>query len=77
MCFLRIRSFIYPFIKQEVFRVNRDFKCCAGWSCCAGCCDGCAHEVMVTEPDGKILGYVKQKYLIFKNNRYLENRFVK
>ncbi|CAF1124337.1 unnamed protein product, partial [Brachionus calyciflorus] len=46
---------------QEVIRVSREFKFCAGNSCCAGCCDCCAHEITVSSPDGSVFGYVKQK----------------
>ncbi len=41
--------------------IHRDFKCCAGCCWCAGCCDGCAHEVAVSSPNGEVLGFVKQR----------------
>jgi hypothetical protein len=40
--------------------VSREFKCCAGPICCAGCCDCCAHEITVRTASGEVLGYVKQ-----------------
>ncbi len=40
--------------------MDREFKCCAGPSCCAGCCDCCAHEITVTAANGEVMGYVKQ-----------------
>lgn len=45
---------------QEVIRVMRDFKCCAGCNCCA-CSDCCAMEVRVEAPVGQMIGYVKQQ----------------
>lgn len=48
---------------QEVMRVKRDFKCCAGCCWCAGCCRPCAHEVVVEAPPGNVIGTIKQKYI--------------
>jgi hypothetical protein len=45
---------------QEVIRVTRDFKCCAGCNCCA-CCECCAMEIRVEAPVGQIIGYVRQQ----------------
>lgn len=44
---------------QEVMRVNRTFKCCAGCNCCAfsGCCQ-C--EIEVEAPVGQPAGYIRQ-----------------
>ncbi|XP_078595813.1 phospholipid scramblase 1-like [Branchiostoma floridae x Branchiostoma japonicum] len=46
--------------QQEVMRVRRDFKCCAGCCWCAGCCDCCAFEVYVEAPVGQQIGIVRQ-----------------
>jgi len=45
---------------QEVIRVTRDFKCCAGANCCASC-DSCAMEIKVESPPGQVIGGVKQE----------------
>ncbi len=45
---------------KEVLRISREFKCCAGCCWCAGCCDGCSHEVKIEAANGEVLGYVKQ-----------------
>lgn len=44
---------------QEVIRVNREFKCCAGCQWCA-CVDCCAFEISVEAPVGTTVGYVRQ-----------------
>jgi len=46
-------------MNQELIRVAREFKCCAGcqWFACS---DGCAHEVTIEAPVGNIVGYVRQ-----------------
>lgn len=41
--------------------VSRDFKCCAGCCWCAGCCDGCSHQVYVESPPGSLIGSIRQK----------------
>ena len=46
---------------QEVLRISREFKCCAGCFWFAGSCDCCAHEITVEAPPGNVIGYVKQK----------------
>eukprot|EP00058_Branchiostoma_floridae_P006284 XP_002591772.1 hypothetical protein BRAFLDRAFT_123522 [Branchiostoma floridae] len=46
--------------QQEVMRIHRDFKCCAGCCWCAGCCDCCAFEVTVEAPVGQQIGIVRQ-----------------
>ncbi|XP_064642484.1 phospholipid scramblase 1-like isoform X2 [Lineus longissimus] len=45
---------------QEVIRMVRPFKCCAGWQCCA-CCDGCSMDIAIEAPPGQIVGYVAQE----------------
>lgn len=45
---------------QEVIRVNREFKCCAGWNCCAGM-NCCAMEITVEAPVGEVIGSIKQE----------------
>lgn len=47
-------------LNQEVMRIERQFKCCAGWNCCAGS-DCCAMEVEVQAPVGQTVGWVKQR----------------
>lgn len=42
-------------------RISREFKCCAGCCWFAGCCDACAHELLVEAPIGTVIGYVRQK----------------
>lgn len=44
---------------QEVIRVTREFKCCAGCCWCA-CSDFCATEITVEAPVGQVAGYVRQ-----------------
>jgi len=44
---------------QEVIRVNREFKCCAGCNWCAGS-DCCAMVVTIEAPPGNHIGTVKQ-----------------
>ncbi|XP_077998863.1 phospholipid scramblase 2-like [Glandiceps talaboti] len=46
-------------MQQEVIRVIREFKCCAGCAWCASS-DCCAMEVAVEAPVGTVVGYVKQ-----------------
>lgn len=46
--------------QQEVLTVHREFKCCAGCCWCAGCCEGCAHEITISSAQGEVLGYVRQ-----------------
>lgn len=46
---------------QEVLRISREFKCCAGCCWFAGCCNCCAFEVKIETPTGQVMGYVKQK----------------
>lgn len=45
---------------QEIIRVRRDFKCCAGCCWCASC-DAIAHEIVVEAPVGQVVGYVRQE----------------
>ncbi|WAR15532.1 PLS1-like protein [Mya arenaria] len=45
---------------NEVVRVTREFKCCAGCPWCA-CTEGLAHEVVVESPPGTVVGYVLQQ----------------
>ena len=47
-------------LNQEVMRLTREFKCCAGCCWCAGCCLGCAHVVTIESPPGNPIGYVRQ-----------------
>jgi hypothetical protein len=60
-------------LPQNVLLVHRDLRYCANESSCwcAGCCDGCAQELVVSAPSGEIMGYVKQTYAIHKFDLYL------
>ncbi len=49
--------------QQEVIRASREFRCCAGWNCCADSC-GCAMELQVEAPVGQVIGYVRQRYIL-------------
>jgi hypothetical protein len=44
---------------QEVMRLNRPLKCCAGTPCCAAI-DCCSHESTVEAPVGNVIGYIRQ-----------------
>ena len=55
----RVGSFAL-FHLQEVIRVTREFKCCAGCCWCANL-DCCAHEITVEAPVGQVVGYVRQE----------------
>lgn len=44
---------------QEVIRVTREFKCCAGCCWCADS-DICGYELRVEAPVGNVCGYVRQ-----------------
>jgi hypothetical protein len=46
-------------MQQEVMRVTREFKCCAGCCWCANV-DACGFEVAVEAPVGQVVGYVRQ-----------------
>jgi len=46
---------------QEVIRVVRDFKCCAGKGRCCACCRCCQMEVSIEAPVGEVIGYVRQE----------------
>jgi len=45
---------------QEVIRINREFKCCAGCCWCADG-DGCAMTVTVEAPVGQQVGLIRQQ----------------
>ncbi|CAF1028674.1 unnamed protein product [Rotaria sordida] len=45
---------------QEIIRVKREFKCCAG-CCWFACCNGCSQEVIVESPPGTVIGFVTQE----------------
>ena len=49
-----------PLFPQEIMRVQRNFKCCAGCSWCA-CSDCCAMELWVEAPVGNVIGFVRQE----------------
>ena len=45
---------------QEVMRIVRDFKCCAGccWCACSSCC---SMDIRIEAPVGEVAGYVRQQ----------------
>jgi len=45
--------------------VSREFKCCAGCTCCA-CSDMCSMEIQVEAPVGQVIGYVKQQSVMLR-----------
>lgn len=45
---------------QELIRLTREFKCCAGNCWCANS-DACAHEVQIESPVGQVIGFVRQE----------------
>jgi len=45
---------------NEVLRVTREFKCCAGCCWCAES-DACAFEVKVEAPVGQVVGFIRQE----------------
>ena len=53
-------------LNTVVMRISREFKCCAGCCWFAGCCDACAHEIVVEAPIGNVVGYVKQNGSFWK-----------
>ncbi|CAH1255203.1 phospholipid scramblase 1-like isoform X1 [Branchiostoma lanceolatum] len=58
---------------QEVMRLNREFKCCAGGQWCASCCDCCAYEILVEAPVGQVVGIVSQKGSFWKPHYHIMN----
>lgn len=53
---------------QEVMRVTRDFRCCAGCCWCACSTAFCAYEVTIEAPVGTIVGYARQAQSCWKDN---------
>jgi len=49
-------------IIQEVIRMNRPFKCCAGCCWCANA-DGCSMTIDVESPAGNVIGSIRQSYV--------------
>uniref|UniRef100_A0A914WKF3 Phospholipid scramblase n=1 Tax=Plectus sambesii TaxID=2011161 RepID=A0A914WKF3_9BILA len=63
MCCSNSREFTLHIVNnynQEVMRVYRPLKVCAGCCWCAGCCDCCAQETQIEAPPGVVIGRVKQ-----------------
>ena len=62
-CCIQLR-YSYAMLKQcfdqEVIRVNRDFKFCAGCNCLAAC-DECQMTISVESPAGNVIGTVRQQ----------------
>ncbi|XP_076823563.1 phospholipid scramblase 1-like [Clavelina lepadiformis] len=50
---------------QEVIRLNRPFKCCAGCCWCANS-DGCAFTIDVEAPVGTVIGQIRQSQSFWK-----------
>jgi len=48
-------------LQQEVIKVHRDFKCCAGCAWCASA-DCCAFTVDVEAPVGQRVAYIRQEF---------------
>ena len=61
MPFARSIHNVFLFL-QEVIRVSREYKGCAGCCWCAFA-DCCAHEITIEAPVGQVVGYVRQKYV--------------
>ncbi|XP_072044176.1 phospholipid scramblase 1-like isoform X2 [Amphiura filiformis] len=62
-CCGRTRAFsmhITDNLSQEVIRITRPFKCCAGYCWCADPESSCSMELHVESPPGQVVGYVKQ-----------------
>ncbi|CAF4639461.1 unnamed protein product, partial [Rotaria socialis] len=51
---------VYDLSNQEVMRISREFKCCAGSCCWCANIDCCAYEVVVESPPGTVIGIVRQ-----------------
>ncbi|XP_030842759.1 phospholipid scramblase 1-like isoform X1 [Strongylocentrotus purpuratus] len=58
--------------QQEVMRVVRNFKCCAGCCWCADCAE-CGFEIQVEAPPGNIVGYAKQRQYFWKPELDVQN----
>jgi len=58
--------------QQEVIRVCREFKCCAG-CCWTACCGACQLEVTIESPPGTVVGYVSQECSGWKPNYSVKN----
>jgi len=52
--------FILDNAQNQVMKISREFKCCAGCCWCAGCLNCCAWEVKIEAPVGQVIGYVRQ-----------------
>ncbi|XP_071500941.1 phospholipid scramblase 1-like [Diadema antillarum] len=62
ICCGSARGFVFHItdnMGQEVMRVVREFKCCAGCCWCADN-DHCSFFIAVESPPGSVIGYVKQ-----------------
>lgn len=46
--------------QNQVMKISREFKCCAGCCWCAGFSNHCAFEVKIEAPIGNVIGYVRQ-----------------
>jgi len=60
---------------QEVMRVTREFKCCAGCQCCICGCgkEHCAFEVVVEAPVGQVVGKIRQACSSWKPHLKIED----
>ncbi|XP_071480277.1 phospholipid scramblase 1-like [Diadema antillarum] len=69
-CCGKERGFTLKFVdfaQQEVMRLVRPFKCCAGWPCCA-CINYCAYTIDVESPPGTVIGSVRQTISAWKDH---------
>lgn len=60
----KTRQFILHIVdqsNQEIIRVEREFRCCAGACSILACCDGCRQEIKVQAPAGTPIGSVVQE----------------
>lgn len=67
MCCTKNRSFILHVVdntNQEVIRISREFRCCAGTCAAFACCDAFRQEITVECPPGTVIGHVSQECTI-------------
>lgn len=52
-------SFVFS-PSQEVIRIKREFRYCAGCINACACCSTCQEEAVIESPPGTVVGYVSQ-----------------
>lgn len=75
MCCGNQRGFKFHIVDnagQEVLRISREFKCCAGCCWCANA-DCCAWEVQIEAPAGNVIGSVRQTQSCWYSHMDLKN----